>query len=489
MRSLYPLLHLLMLNLAMPHLISAASECVEGYIMDTFCADRGRLLDSPGTNTLTEPQQHSLHCLVDVEVCYSSGFEVLESPRSGSNIHCRVFKLDDAGNELVLQKAREEGNTALGCKTCGSAGTLERGYQAALVGTPEGTGAPRLFKVKSIHAYGTCNLLTLGNSGLTLAQIDDSMRLCSSRDVYIQAHGALMVVGWGFLLPLGVATAAFGKRHDPLWFFLHLILQLSGLAIGVAGWTVALSQFQVLDQWKPQGSLYAHACMGVVVMCLGLLQPINAFFRPHKAEPGDKRTCLRLAWEIVHKSFGYISIVLGVGTAAVGALHSRYAVSFLGALGASIISVIAAGVLLYCCSPKFSKGEGGGRRHLKGETKEPEVEKGNERDGLSESSPPAARSLGSPQTGAQELQEQRQERGGGRQVGELHEEEEEPQLPHSPEEESRTERELLREPSGGSSGYRAPSSNADDGPKRIPMLPPVSVSPGRRVNLVTQQLN
>lgn len=37
----------------------------------------------------------------------------------------------------------------------------------------------------------------------------------------LQAHGWLMVVGWGVLIPLGILTARHAKRWDPLWFHVH----------------------------------------------------------------------------------------------------------------------------------------------------------------------------------------------------------------------------------------------------------------------------
>ena len=48
--------------------------------MDTFCIERGTLLDNPELKTLERPDAHSVHCLVDVPRCYESGFEVLVLP-------------------------------------------------------------------------------------------------------------------------------------------------------------------------------------------------------------------------------------------------------------------------------------------------------------------------------------------------------------------------------------------------------------------------
>ncbi len=61
-------------------LTSLASVCFTGYVMDTFCLDRGTMLDNSKLRSLEYPDRHSVHCLVDVAVCRESGFEVLKDP-------------------------------------------------------------------------------------------------------------------------------------------------------------------------------------------------------------------------------------------------------------------------------------------------------------------------------------------------------------------------------------------------------------------------
>jgi hypothetical protein len=45
----------------------------------------------------------------------------------------------------------------------------------------------------------------------------------------VDAHGALMVLSWGFLLPAGAVLARFFKHREPLWFHLHRSVQVVGL--------------------------------------------------------------------------------------------------------------------------------------------------------------------------------------------------------------------------------------------------------------------
>ena len=50
--------------------------CVEGYVMDHYCIDIGSLLDRPNIRTLEGPEQHSIHCLVDVGPCLNAQLNV-----------------------------------------------------------------------------------------------------------------------------------------------------------------------------------------------------------------------------------------------------------------------------------------------------------------------------------------------------------------------------------------------------------------------------
>ena len=110
--------------------------CISGYIMDKYCSQRGTLLDSPLVSTLQNPEQHSLHCLVDDDRCFSSGFEVLVPAASGSG-YCRAFDLGSAGTSTMLAFARARGSSTNGCSTCTgtSASAPTRGFRATIVGT------------------------------------------------------------------------------------------------------------------------------------------------------------------------------------------------------------------------------------------------------------------------------------------------------------------------------------------------------------------
>jgi len=254
-------------------------------------------------DTLEGPDQHTVHCLVDVRQCYRSGFEVLADPEdSGESKYCRAYELDSTGNDMVLSFARDIGD----CSTCSSSGTLNEGFRATIKGTV--SGKRKLSVTEVLPDSVGCP----GGSVLPQAGVDCS----SGQQTAVFLHGFCMVISWGFMLPVGVLSARCLKhRPDGFWFKIHRPMQIGGIVIATAGMIVALVSF---DVFVGRGLSYIHGIIGLTVMCLGIGQPINAYFRPHKAGPGEKTPRKRLIWEILHKSNGYIAVFLGLLNVAIG---------------------------------------------------------------------------------------------------------------------------------------------------------------------------
>lgn len=289
--------------------VRATTVCFEGYVMDSYCIERGRLLDNPSVETLERPDLHSVHCLVDVAQCYQSGFEMLQDPpaNSTSGTHCRAFKLDDAGNTMMLQLARSSGAAGY-CSTCtGGAGSISRGFRAVVHGVM-GSGSPPTLAVTQV----------LPSSVGCPTQMEFTNVVCSAGGYteWYLAHGSLMIISWGLLLPVGVLTARLTKhRPDALWFRGHRAVQLTGLLIATAGWIIALVRFDVFTGEVTSASV--HGGLGIATMSLGILQPLNAFCRPHK-EKDQPTTTERRIWEVLHKASGYLAVGLAVVTISLG---------------------------------------------------------------------------------------------------------------------------------------------------------------------------
>lgn len=124
------------------------------------------------------------------------------------------------------------------------------------------------------------------------------------------AHAVLMVLGWGLLLPAGFLMARYGKEKWPPveggsklgWFEYHKYIQVVGLLLVTIAFAIGLAEGSKTN--------YPHMSIGIVVSVLGIWQPINAKFRPHKKK-GKVQEPRRVYWEYLHKGSGYIAILLG----------------------------------------------------------------------------------------------------------------------------------------------------------------------------------
>lgn len=159
-------------------------------------------------------------------------------------------------------------------------------------------------------------------------------------------HGSLMLIAWGFLLPMGAVFARFFKhRPKGLWYDVHKGCQIVGLIMAIIGWYIALTNFSALSD---VGFVtYRHAVCGMTTMVLGILQPLNAILRPHPPEEGESKSQSRAIWEVIHKGSGYVALALASATIILGTLslpdpadQTKFQVAyFVGCIGALVLGL------------------------------------------------------------------------------------------------------------------------------------------------------
>ena len=323
--------------------------CAEGYIMDFFCINRGTLLDNPSVRTLENPGVHSFHCLVDVNSCVTSPFEILLDPMDGETIYKRGWRLDEESKQEAIALAQSVGTFGF-CSTCNPANTNQdshrEGFRMAVTATildlNENDATPPLIRVDAMQdttvfvapeGESACSVLFGAQDVLEEIAESDGSSLESivgggsenTVDPFQQLrrthfiHASLMIISWGFLLPSGTLIAKFFKhRPDGLWYKLHRGIQMLGLSLAIAGWIYALINFNVFLDYGFNNR--RHGICGMVVMVLGILQPLNAIIRPHAPKEGATKSTKRFAWEIWHKTSGWIAVILAVPTIVLGTL-------------------------------------------------------------------------------------------------------------------------------------------------------------------------
>jgi len=137
-----------------------------------------------------------------------------------------------------------------------------------------------------------------------------------------KAHGALMGLGWGFILPLGFLIARhlrfiFGQTKLfglDTWFVFHVAFQWTGLILTTAGFAIGINDIGT--------NLYkSHRILGSSIMALGYFQPFNAHLRNAigaHIEKGQPKSTMRIAWEYVHKNVGRAACIMAVAQIFMG---------------------------------------------------------------------------------------------------------------------------------------------------------------------------
>ncbi|KAL5226256.1 hypothetical protein ABZP36_014521 [Zizania latifolia] len=109
-------------------------------------------------------------------------------------------------------------------------------------------------------------------------------------------HGALAGLGWGVLMPVGIALARYFKRHDPFWFYAHISVQGVGFVLGTAG---VVAGFKLNDD-VPGGD--SHQALGITILVFGCLQVLALLLRP------DKSSKVRRYWNWYHHYVGRAAV-------------------------------------------------------------------------------------------------------------------------------------------------------------------------------------
>jgi hypothetical protein len=180
-------------------------------------------------------------------------------------------------------------------------------------------GVDNIFAPPQAHISKGAVAISWADGGAQFVNTDFDPRL-------LKVHAVLMTLSWGILLPFGVLIAMTCKDVPPKnvwWFKMHRAVQTTGLLVAIVAFTVVIMMVQ---KKNPDGHFAGphelHMIIGLVVMIIGILQPLNAIFRPHP--PKDRhdqsgrfvgtteKTMGRAVWEFTHKGLGRFAIVAGM---------------------------------------------------------------------------------------------------------------------------------------------------------------------------------
>lgn len=150
-----------------------------------------------------------------------------------------------------------------------------------------------------------------------------------------RSHGALAIFGWGVLLPIGALVARYCKRWDPLWYYLHVSIQLIGFIIGLAAVVAGISLYDQLHT-----DISTHRGLGIFIFVLGILQVIAFFLRP------DTDSKIRRYWNWYHHWSGRLVLFLAVVNIFLGIHAADAGTSWKVVYGINLAVLLLATIIL-----------------------------------------------------------------------------------------------------------------------------------------------
>ncbi|CAO1944082.1 unnamed protein product [Urochloa humidicola] len=148
-------------------------------------------------------------------------------------------------------------------------------------------------------------------------------------------HGAMAGLGWGVLMPVGVALARYFRRHDPFWFYAHVSVQGVGFVLGAVG---VAAGFKLNDVGV--AGTDSHQALGVAILVMGCLQVLAFLARPGKASK------VRRYWNWYHHYVGRAAVACAVANVFVGLSVAHEAAAASAFYGIFLAVCVAASVVL-----------------------------------------------------------------------------------------------------------------------------------------------
>eukprot|EP00884_Botryococcus_braunii_P017823 jgi/Botrbrau1/4724/Bobra.0218s0038.2 len=210
-----------------------------------------------------------------------------------------------------------------------------QGYFTIALPSASLASQPFIFATGPLSSQGICQFHADGEGGVTL-NLQSGVILAASGgidDHKSVAHGWIMAISWGVLIPLGAVLARNFKTVGTGWFNAHRIIQTIGWSLGWVGFGIGVD---ITD-----GDYGTHQALGIVIQILGTFQVILGFLlRPVHA------SAYRRLWNLSHWWMGRTAIGLGVanvylGLIVEGDVSGGYVIAYSVVLGAITLTAFS----------------------------------------------------------------------------------------------------------------------------------------------------
>jgi len=254
----------------------------------------------------------------DVHICDQDGVKRYwvtkqSTPEDGVEVAGATCTQVDGTTEMVVTRT-----LAAGARRSGKEREITPGTPQTITWARGGDGETSLVNQHETRGFAEVDLGNIAG-GVTSKK--------SSAQWTLWLHLLFMAPAWGAILPMGAAIAnrckAVQGAPKGKWFQLHRAFQSIGWTLQLLGFIFAVVHCEKYSKHFN----YLHTIIGMVVVAIGTLQPLNAIVRPHPPEggwPEGGKPAARTAWEAVHKGLGWLAIILGMVNVILGVLLAQH---------------------------------------------------------------------------------------------------------------------------------------------------------------------
>ena len=155
-------------------------------------------------------------------------------------------------------------------------------------------------------------------------------------DIYVYAHGIMMLLAWVGAVPFGIIQATLYKKDtsgEYNWFQAHQRANFVGVVLTVVAFIIMFA----FGPGVAGITATIHGIIGTVVVAAGVLQIVSGALRAHNPPEGEAKSCTRLLWEFQHQWVGRITFFL-----ALGAIYTGMPLGF----GGDLANIVGIGILI-----------------------------------------------------------------------------------------------------------------------------------------------
>ncbi|KAJ1462185.1 hypothetical protein M885DRAFT_203714 [Pelagophyceae sp. CCMP2097] len=161
----------------------------------------------------------------------------------------------------------------------------------------------------------------------------------------IVAHGAMMMLAYSFLMPVGVLAArsrSLRPAGDKVWFYTHICAQFLAMTAAAIAFGIVYAAVDVPAAHRDHGHS-KHSKLGAAVLLATVIQFAMGAARPHK-DAKHELSLARKIFNVVHATWGFGLLVLSFVTIQTGMYHSN-ALDYIDPVDAWFISQIVLAIV------------------------------------------------------------------------------------------------------------------------------------------------